>query len=616
MRMTLAALSAAIGLAAFPLLAPPLLAQDAKTIAGIAMHGAPKYGPDFPHLDYVDPKAPKGGMITLAAIGTFDNLNPFVLKGIAAAGAGIIYDTLTAGTSDEAFSRYGVIAESMEVPDDRSWIIFNLRPEARFHDGKPITPEDVIFTFETLKTKGHPLYRSYYADVTKVEKLGERKVKLTFAGRTNHELPLIVGEAAILPKHYWEGRDFERTTLEPPVGSGAYRIAQVDAGRSITYQRVDDYWGKDLPIHLGRENVETIKYDYYRDPTVAFEAFKAGQIDFRMENAARQWATGYDFPAAKDGLIKREEIKHELTQGMQGYGFNTRRPLFKDPRVRQALAVAFDFEWANTALFYGSYKRTLSYFANSELGASGLPKDEELRILERFRDKLPKEVFTQEYKLPVTDGSGNLGRDQLREAFRLLKEAGWEIKGRQLTNKDGQPFEFEILLSDPNWERITLPYVKNLERLGIAARVRTVDTAQLQKREENFDFDMLVVLFGQSLSPGNEQRDFWHSTNAAVDGSRNTMGIQDPVVDALIDLVIEAPDRESLVQRTRALDRVLLWGHYVVPHWHLGSWRLAYWNKFSRPPALPKYNPGFPDIWWVDAAKAATLATQRGQTRQ
>jgi len=616
MRTTLAVLSAAIGLAAFPLLAPSLHAQEPKPIAGIAMHGTPKYGPDFPHLDYVDVKAPKGGTITLAAIGTFDNLNPFVLKGIAAAGAGIIYDTLTAGTSDEAFSRYGVIAESMEVPDDRSWIIFNLRPEARFHDGKPITPEDVIFTFETLKTKGHPLYRSYYADVTKVEKLGERKVKLTFAGRTNHELPLIVGEAAILPKHYWEGRDFERTTLEPPVGSGAYRIAQVDAGRSITYQRIPDYWGKDLPINLGRENVETIKYDYYRDPTVAFEAFKAGEIDFRMENAARQWATGYDFPAAKDGLIQREEIKHELTQGMQGYGFNTRRPLFKDPRVRQALAVAFDFEWANKTLFYGSYKRTLSYFANSELGSSGLPQGEELRILERFRDKLPKEVFTQEYKLPVTDGSGNLGRDQLREAFRLLKEAGWEIKGKQLANKDGQPFEFEILLSDPNWERITLPYVKNLERLGITARVRTVDTAQLQKREENFDFDMLVVIFGQSLSPGNEQRDFWHSSNATVDGSRNTMGIQDPVVDALIDLVIEAPDRDSLVQRTRALDRVLLWGHYIVPHWHLGSWRLAYWNKFSRPAALPKYNPGFPDIWWVDAAKAATLATRRGQTRQ
>lgn len=609
---TIAAMIVGLGMAAMPTL---VRADDPKPVHGMAMHGEPKYKAGFPNLDYVDPKAPKGGQITSAAIGTFDNLNGFVLKGIAAAGLGLIYDTLTSNTSDEAFTSYGVIAETMEVPDDRSWIIFNLRPEARFHDGKPITPEDVIFTFETLKTKGHPLYRSYYADVAKVEKLGERRVKLSFASRTNRELPLIVGQAAILPKHYWEGRDFERTTLEPPLGNGAYRIANVDAGRSITYQRVADYWGKDLPINRGRENIEIIKYDYFRDPIVAFEAFKAGQIDFRQENVARQWATSYDFPAVKDGLIKREEIAHQLPAGMQGFAFNTRRPLFKDPRVRQALTLAFDFEWSNKTLFYGSYKRSLSFFSNSELGSRGLPQGEELKILEKFRGKVPEEVFTKEYKLPTTDGSGTLSRDQLREAFRLLKEAGWEIKGKALANAKGEPFEFEILLSDPNWERITLPYVKNLERLGINARVRTVDSAQNQKREDTFDFDMTVAVFGQSQSPGNEQRDFWHSAVADESGSRNLMGIKDPVVDALIDLVIEAPDRESLVQRTRALDRVLLWGHYLVPHWHLGKWWLAYWDKFDRPKALPPFSPGFPDIWWIDNARAAALAAKRGQSR-
>ncbi len=603
----IAVLAVALGLVGVP-----ALADDPKPVHGMAMHGEPKYKADFPNLDYVDPKAPKGGQITAAAIGTFDNLNGFVLKGIAAAGLGLIYDTLTSNTSDEAFTSYGLIAESMEVPDDRGWIIFNLRPEARFHDGKPITPEDVIFTFETLKTKGHPLYRSYYADVAKVEKLGERRVRLSFASRTNRELPLIVGQAAILPKHYWEGRDFERTTLEPPLGSGAYRIATVDAGRSIAYQRIADYWGKDLPINRGRENIDTIKYDYFRDPIVAFEAFKAGQIDFRQENVARQWATSYDFPAVKDGMIKREEIAHELPAGMQGFAFNMRRPMFKDARVRQALTLAFDFEWSNKTLFYGSYKRSLSYFSNSELGSRGLPQGEELKILEKYRGKVPEEVFTKEYKLPVTDGSGNLSREQLREAFRLLKDAGWEIKGKALTNARGEPFEFEVLLSDPNWERITLPYVKNLERLGITAKVRTVDSAQNRKREDAFDFDMTVAVFGQSQSPGNEQRDFWHSAVADEHGSRNLMGIKDPVVDALIDLVIEAPDREALIQRTRALDRVLLWGHYLVPHWHLGKWWLAYWDKFDRPKKLPPFSPGFPDIWWIDNARAAALSAKRG----
>lgn len=605
--MRLIALALALGMAAMP-----ALADDPKPVHGMAMHGQPKYGPDFKHFDYVNPDAPKGGTVRLAAVGTYDNLNGFVLKGTPAAGASAIYDSLMASSDDEAFTYYGLIAESMEVPDDRSWAIFTLRPEARFHDGKPITPEDVIFTFETLKTKGHPLYRSYYADVAKVEKIGDRRVKVGFSGGTNRELPLIVAQVAILPKHYWESREFDKTTLEPPLGSSAYRIGEIEAGRSITLQRVTDYWGKDLPVNRGRNNFDTIRYDYYRDPTIAFEAFKAGNVDFRRDNNSRIWATGYDFQAVRDKQVIREEIAHEVPQGLQGFVFNTRRPLFQDRRVRQALGYAFDFEWSNKTLFYGLYKRTRSYFSNSELASSGLPTGEELKILEKYRGKVPDEVFTKEFIPPVTDGSGNL-RDGIREALRLLKEAGWEIKGKQLVDKSGKPFEFEILLGDAAFERITLPFTKNLERLGIAANVRTVDSAQEQKREESFDFDMLVAVFGQSLSPGNEQRDFWHSATADVQGSRNLMGVKDPVLDELIDLIIAAPDRDQLIARTRALDRVLLWGHYVIPQFHSGMWYLAHWDKFSHPPKLAKYSPGFPGTWWFDSGKASALAAKRGQ---
>lgn len=597
---------------AFGLAAMPALAEDPKPVHGMAMHGQPKYGPDFKHFDYVNPDAPKGGMVRLAAVGTYDNLNGFILKGTPAAGASAIYDSLMAASDDEAFTYYGLIAESMEVPDDRSWAIFTLRPEARFHDGKPITPEDVIFTFETLKTKGHPLYKSYYADVAKVEKIGDRRVKVGFSGGTNRELPLIVAQVAILPKHYWESRDFEKTTLEPPLGSGSYRISEIEAGRSITLQRVTDYWGKDLPVNRGRSNFDTIRYDYFRDPTIAFEAFKAGSVDYRRDNNSRIWATGYDFQAVKDKQVIREEIAHEVPQGLQGYAFNTRRPLFQDRRVRQALGYAFDFEWSNKTLFYGLYKRTRSYFSNSELASSGLPAGDELKVLEKYRGKVPDEVFAKEFIPPVTDGSGNL-RDGIREALRLLKEAGWEIKGKQLVDKSGKPFEFEILLGDAAFERITLPFTKNLERLGITAHVRTVDSAQEQKREESFDFDMLVAVFGQSLSPGNEQRDFWHSATANVQGSRNLMGIKDPVVDELIDLIIAAPDREQLIARTRALDRVLLWGHYVIPQFHSGMWYIAHWDKFGHPPKLAKYSPGFPDTWWFDSGRASALAAKRGQ---
>jgi microcin C transport system substrate-binding protein len=468
----------------------------------------------------------------------------------------------------------------------------------------------VIWTFETLKTKGHPFYRSYYAQVVKAEKTGDRKVKFSFGPGDNKELPLIVGQLIVLSKAYWSKRDFEKTTLEPPVGSGPYKIESLEPGRSITYRRVKDYWGARLPTNIGRDNFDTIRFDYYRDSTVALEAFKGGEYDFRQENSAKHWATGYSGPAVTQGVIKKEDLKNEVPTGMQAFVYNTRRPLFQDARVRRALAYAFDFEWANKNLFYGAYTRTKSYFSNSELASSGLPSPDELKVLEPFRGQVPEEVFAREYQPPASDGSGNI-RDGVRDALKLLAEAGWVIKGQRLVSAKGEPMAFEILLSDPNWERIALPFAKNLERLGITARVRVVDPAQYQKRTEEFDFDMTVTVWGQSLSPGNEQRDFWSSEVAGVRGSRNLAGIRDPVVDKLIELVIQAPDRKGLVARTRALDRVLLWGHYVIPHWHIQAFRVAYWDKFSRPAKSPRYALGF-DTWWVDSEKEAALARRKG----
>ncbi|MBE0616371.1 MAG: ABC transporter substrate-binding protein, partial [Proteobacteria bacterium] len=555
---------------------------------------------------YVNPDAPKGGDVRLNAIGTFDNLNGLILKGYAAAGALSIYDTLLANSDDEAFSEYGLLAETIEVPDDRSWVAFTLRPEARWHDGKPVTPEDVVFTLGILKAKGHPFYRAYYASVEKAEKVGDRKVRFTFAGGENRELPLIIGQMPVLPQHYWEGREFDRTTLEPPLSSGPYRVETVDPGRSITYARVADYWGQNLPVNRGRYNFGRIRYDYYRDATVALEAFKAGEYDFRQETSSKDWATGYEIPAVKEGLIVKVEIPNERPTGMQGFVYNLRRPLFQDRRVREALAYAFDFEWSNQNLFYGQYTRTESYFSNTELASSGLPGPEELRILEPLRGQIPEEVFTREYHAPTNRDPGQI-RKNLRRALELLGQAGWTVKGGKLVNETtGEPFAFEILLDQPIWERIALPFAKNLERLGIEARVRTVDAAEYQKRVEEFDYDMIVDVFGQSLSPGNEQRDFWGSRAAGEPGSRNTIGIKDPAIDKLIDLVIAAPDRQSLIYRTRALDRVLLWGFYVIPHWHIRAFRVAYWDKFGRPEKTPPYALGFED-WWVDPSRVAAL---------
>jgi microcin C transport system substrate-binding protein len=595
-------------------LAPALSAQskgEAKLTGGhgLSMYGDLKYPPGFKNFAYANPAAPKGGDIKVAAIGTFDTLNPFILKGVAAANLSTTFDSLTVNSADEPFSEYGQIAESVETPADRSWVAFTLRPEARFHDGSPITVDDVIWTLETLKAKGHPFYRSYYQQVQKAEKIGERKVRFTFAQGENRELPLIVGQMAIMSKAYWAKRDFEKTTLEPVLGSGAYKVDSIEPGRSITYRRVKDYWAAKLPTNVGRENFDTIRVDYYRDATVALEAFKAGQYDFRQENSSKNWATAYTGPAMTQGLIKKEEIKNEVPTGMQAYVFNERRQFFKDRRVREAIGYAFDFEWTNKHLFYGAYTRTNSYFSNSELASRGLPSGDESKVLEPFRGKVPDDVFTKEYEPPKTDGSGNV-RAELAKALQLLTAAGWTVKGQRLVNAKGEPMQFEVLQNDPQFERITLPFTKNLERLGIQARVRTVDTAQYQNRLDNFDFDMTIVVWAQSLSPGNEQRDLWHSSTADVPGSRNYAGIKDPVVDKLIDLVIAAPDRAALVARTRALDRVLLWGFHVIPHFHIQAFRVAYWDKFGRPATAPKYSLGF-DTWWVDPTKAAELAKRK-----
>lgn len=580
--------------------ASQVCAQKPPWRHGMALHGDLKYGPDFLHFEYVNPEAPKGGEMRLAGIGTFDSLNPFILRGTTPIGLGMTFDTLTVQSQDEPFSEYGLVAESMQTPADHSWVAFTLRPEARFHDGSPITAEDVVFTFEALKTKGHPFYRAYYANVAQAEATGPHEVTFSFHGSENRELPLIIGQMPVLSKASWQNREFDRTTLDAPLGSGPYRVAQVDPGRSITYERDPEYWAADLPVNKGRHNFDRFRYEYFRDANVALEAFKAGQYDFRQENVARLWATGYDGPALRQGRIIMEEIPHELPTGMQGFVFNTRRPAFRDPLVREALGLVFDYEWSNQNLFHNAYARTRSYFSNSELAASGLPAAAERELLEPHRDVLPERVFTQEYQPPITDGSGNI-REQIRAALALLAQAGWEVspKDRRLRHtSSGESMEFEILLNDSVFERVCLPYSRNLERLGITARVRTVDPTQYQNRINDFDFDMTVGLFPQSLSPGNEQRDFWTSEAAATPGSRNIAGVRDPVVDMLVDLVISAPDRESLITRTRALDRVLLWGHYVVPHWHSRVFRVAYWNKYSKPEVTPKYGLAL-EAWWM-----------------
>lgn len=572
---------------------------------GSSLFGELKYGPDFRHFDYVNTDAPKGGEVRYGAFGSFDSLNGFIVKGQAAAGIALIYDTLMTSSLDEPASEYGLVAESVRHPKDYSSVTYTLRPQARWHDGEKITPDDVIWTFETLK-KNHPFYNAYYANVVKAEKTAAHEVTFTFNQTGNRELPLIVGQLPVLPKHYWAGktakgteRVFAETTLEPPLGSGPYRVANVSPGRSITYERVEDYWAKNLPVNAGLHNFDRIRFEYYRDTTVALEALKGDRVDFRMENSAKNWATGYEVASVRQGNLIKAEIPDENVSGMQGFAFNIRRDKFKDARVRAAFNWAFDFAWMNKNLFYGQYTRTDSYFANSELASRGLPDGRELAFLKEYEDSLPPEIFTEPYNVPKTDGSGN-NRSNLRKAAQLLEEAGWTIKDGKLTDGEGNVMTVEFLLDQPTFERVVAGYQQALKKLGIEATIRTVDTAQYQRREDNRDFDIIVASFGQSLSPGNEQREFWGCDAAEAPGSRNVIGICDPVIEKLIDRVIYAESREALIAATRALDRVLLSGHYVVPHWYLSYNRLAYWSRLKHPENMPPYSTGFPAIWWMD----------------
>lgn len=615
----LAAAMLAAGLAA-----APAAAQEAETatalpdiaavepVVGIAMHGEPRYTEGFAHFDYVNPNAPKGGEMKLFTTGTWDSFNAYIAKGTSVAGIGMIYDTLLTPSDDEPFSEYARVAEAVRMPEDRSWVAFDIDPDARFHDGEPIKPEDVIWTFNFLVEDGDPLYRFYYGNVKDVVKTGDRQVTFLFQeGSENRELPLIVGQLPVLPKHYWtaEGRDPTATTLEPPLGSGPYRVAGFEAGRYVVYERVTDYWGKDLPVNVGRNNAGRIRYDYYRDTTVALEAFKAGAYDIRMENSAKNWSVGYQFPAFEQGLVKKATFDHDLPAGMQGWVYNMRRDIFADPLVREALAYAFNFEWANQTIFYDQYARTRSYFDNSELAATGLPSQEELEILEPLRGEIPERVFTESYTPPMGDASGNI-RENLRAAFLLLQEAGWQVdpKTRMLVDPEtDEPFSFEILLVSPEAERYTLPFVQNLKTLGIDARVRTVDTAQYINRLRSFDFDMTVVVWGQSLSPGNEQREYWSSAAAEHTGSRNYAGLQSDAVDKLVELVIQAPDRKSLITRVHALDRVLQWNFLVIPHFHAPYQRVAYWDKFGFTDARPMRGIDLM-AWWIVPDKDKVVA--------
>jgi microcin C transport system substrate-binding protein len=581
---------------------------------GISLFGDLKYPADFKHYDYVNANAPKGGIVRQIAIGTFDNFNSVVsgVKGAIASSVPLIYDTLMTPSLDEVSTEYGLIAEAVSYPDDFSSATYRLRAEAKWHDGKPITPEDVIFSFAAFKEHS-PQFSAYYRHVTKVEKTADREITFTFDVAGNREMPQIVGQLTVLPEHWWNGsdangnkRNIAATTLEPPLGNSAYRIRDFSPGRSIVYERVKDYWAANLNVNVGRENFDELRYEYFRDTTVALEAFKGDAVDWRTENSAKNWATAYDFPAVKDGRVIREEFPIRNSGTMQAFVFNTRNPKFQDPRVRRAFNMAFDFEEMNKQIFFGQYKRIASYFEGTELAARGVPEGRELEILQKVRDKVPPELFTTAYSNPV-GGNPEAVRQNLRQAVRLLKEAGYEVRNDQLVNgKSGEPYTVEFLTEDPNFERVFLFYKPSLDRLGIGVTVRTVDEAQYENRLRGWDFEIITNTWPESLSPGNEQRGYWGSQAADQAGSANLIGIKNPAVDAMIDEVVFAKSRADLVAATKALDRVLLWNHYVVPQWTYGKQRTARWDRFAHPDTMPEYGASaFPSVWWWDAQKAA-----------
>jgi microcin C transport system substrate-binding protein len=577
---------------------------DVIVAHAITMRGNPKYPASFKHFDYVNPDAPKGGTLVLYSIGTYDNFHRYAQRGLAADASTSFYDTLMTSSEDEIEVYYGLIAEKVEYDSDFRWIIFHINPKARHQDGKPITADDVVFSFNKFFDEGVPQFKQYYAAVEKVEALDRYRVRFTLK-EGSKEMLVSLAQLTILPKHYWESRDFAEPLTEIPVGSGAYTVKDYKIGQYVVYERLKNYWGMDLPVNKGQLNFDYIRYDYYKDERAAFEAFTAGQYDLREENIALNWATLYKGPNFDAGYIKKEEVQHEIPQGMQALVFNIQRPIFQDRRVRMALNYALDFQWMNANLFYGQYTRTRSYFQNTDYEAKGLPSREELKILEPIRGQIPPEVFTTEYQPPVTDGSGNI-RGELRSALALLKEAGWEIRDRRLTNVNtGEPMEFELLLYSPSMERVAIPVQKNLERMGITMKIRVVDTSEFVNRLRERDFDMISGGYSANFYPSSDLKIIWRSDY--MDYTYNTAGVQDKAVDYLIDGIVANQDNDqALLAWGRALDRVLTWNFYVIPEWHISMFRVAYWDKFSKPAIRPKYSLGT-GSWWYDPAKAARL---------
>lgn len=611
------------------MLAPTVAALRSLNSTGYAVenpwrHGASlfeqlKYSARFAHFDYVNPQAPKLGTVRQGVFGTYDNFNSVVagLKGNLVAGIDLIHETLLTPSLDEVSAEYGLIAEAVSYPSDFSSVVFRLRPRSRWHDGQPITPDDVIFSFESFKAHS-PQLSAYYRRVRKAEATGEREVTFTFDGPGNRELPLIVGQLTVLPKHWWDGvdksgrrRDVADTTLDPPLGSGPYRIKNFEAGQWIIYERVADYWGTHLNVRVGHNNFDVLRFDYFRDLTTMFEAFKADDLDWHVENTAVRWVTGYDFPAVREKKVVREEFPVRNIGVMQAFAFNTRLDKFKDPRMRRAFNFAFDFESINRDIFFGEYTRIASYFQGTELACSGLPQGRELEILAGYRGKVPAEVFTTPYWNPV-GGSQQADDHNLLEAMRLLEAAGFAVRDLKLVDgKTDEPLHIEFLLAAPTYERFVLSYQEALKRLGIDVMVRVVDAVQYENRLRNWEFDIVIASWEETLTPGNEQRDYWGSRAANTDGSRNLIGIADGAIDSLIERVVFASDRDELVAATRALDRVLLWHHYVVPQWTYSKVRTARWDRFARPQLMPTYGlSAFPAIWWWDADRAARLTSQ------
>jgi microcin C transport system substrate-binding protein len=587
---------------------------------GVSPFGDLKYPSGFRKFDYVNASAPKGGVARQIALGTYDNFNMVVdgVKGTLVLGTDLTYDTLLVPALDEVSSGYGLLAEAVHHPDDFSSTSFKLRPQAKWHDGTPVTPEDVIFSFETFR-KLSPQAGASYVDVAKAEKTGDREVTFVFKGAGHHRLPEVLGQLMILPKAWWEGtdndgkkRDIGASTLEPPLGSGPYRIKEFSAGRSIVYERVKDYWGADVNVNIGRDNFDELRFEYFRDGTAAIEAFKADAADWRIENSAKSWATAYDFPAVADKRVLLEEFPINNVGLMQAFAFNIRRAKFQDPRVRLAFNYAFDFEEMNKQIFFGQYKRIASYFAGTDLAATGLPTGRELELLEKMRDKIPAELFKKPYSNPVGGETGAV-RGDMRDAMHLFKEAGYEVRDQQMVDaKTGEPFSVEFLGNSPVFERVFLFYKPSLERLGLTVSVRTVDEAQYENRLRGWDFDVITYAWRESQLPGNELRDYWSSQAADEAGSDNMIGIKNPAVDALVEHVVAAKSYDDLVAAARALDRVLLWNHYVVPQWSYNKLRTCRWDRFSHPDPLPKYGiSAFPALWWWDAEKAAKVAARQ-----